>query len=305
MSLTAAQPGAAPSPSTATALSPSTAEHEPLPMPLPAWGAAEALLALDEARIALAADLPAADVVSALTTVVLRSGVHAVKVYPPGSDPDHLARIATALAGSSSALLPLGAPVVTSWGVVSVAPWITSAAGVDWAGTGALLRAFHTEHADADVPLWDPLRRVVSQSHGLPDGAAAVLLDARAVLLAELASLRSPLGVGVVHGDVSPANVLVGPGGPVLIDLDFAARAPLEYDLTSAARRADSGAIDPATYLAFCRAYGHDVRSWDGRVVLDAIADLGGVAFRLWDDRRSGRDLGWLDGALARWRTPL
>ncbi|MEE6296649.1 phosphotransferase enzyme family protein [Georgenia wangjunii] len=308
MSLTAAQPGAAPAPGTtqpSSAATPTTVD-EPLPMPLPTWGASEALRALDEARIALAVHLPAAHVISALTTVVLRSGEHAVKVYPPGTDPTHLGRIATALAGSSSALLPVAPPVVTSWGVVSVAPWLAAAAPVDWAGTGALLRAFHAEHADADVPLWDPLRRVVTQSRGLPEGAAAVLLHAREALLAELAGLRSPLGVGVVHGDLSPANALTGEGRrPVLIDLDFAARAPLEYDLTSAARRADAGEIDAATYLAFCRAYGHDVRGWDGRVVLDAIADLGGVAFRLWDDRRAGRDLGWLDGALARWRTPL
>lgn len=284
---------------------PTTDVDEPLPMPLPAWGAPEALRALAEARLALPVHLPPADVVSALTTVVLRSGEYAVKVYPPGTDPAHLGRIATALAGSATALLPLAPPVVTSWGVVSVWPWLAAAAPVGWAGTGGLLRAFHAEHADADVPRWDPLRRVVTQSRDLPDGAAAVLLEAREVLLAELARMRSPLGVGVVHGDVSPANVLTGAGGPVLIDLDFAARAPLEYDLTSAARRADTGEIDAATYLAFCRAYGHDVRGWDGRIVLDAIADLGGVAFRIWDDRRGGRDLGWLDAALARWRTPL
>jgi hypothetical protein len=278
---------------------------EPLPLPIPSWGAAEALLALDEARLALPLRLPAATVVSALTTVVLRSGEYAVKVYPPGTEVDHLARLATALAGSATAVLPVAPPLVTSWGVVAVSPWLTSTAPVGWAGTGALLRAFHAEPADADVPVWNPLTRIVTQSRDLPEAAAGVLLAARATLLGELAALRSPLGVGVVHGDVSPMNVLAGPAGPVLIDLDFAARAPLEYDLSSAARRADAGEVDPATYLEFCRAYGHDVRTWDGRVVLDAIAELGGVAFRIWDDRQRGRDLGWLDGALPRWRTPL
>ncbi|MFC4555942.1 phosphotransferase [Georgenia faecalis] len=310
---------------TATALAPTGAApshaprrpalevDEPLPMPLASWGVPEARLALDEARLACHVPLAPVTLISALTTVVFRCGDHAVKVYPPGTDPGHLARLATALTGSASALLPIAPPIVTSWGVATLTPWVgvaprrgpapTPAAG--WAGTGALLRAFHAEHLDADVPVWDPLRRVVTQTRDLPDAAAAVLLDARGTLLEELARLRSPLGVGVVHGDVSPSNVLAGPGGPVLIDLDFAARAPLEYDLSSAARRADAGEIDAVTYLAFCRAYGHDVRTWDGRVVLDAIAALGGVAFRIWDDRRAGRELTWLDGAVARWRTPL
>lgn len=281
------------------------APAEPLPLPAPTWGAPEALLALDEARLALPFRVPDAAVVSALTTVVLRCGDLAVKVYPPGTDPAHLGRLATALAGSATALLPVAPPVMTSWGVVVASPWLTAGAPVGWAGTGALLRAFHAEHADADVPAWEPLRRVVAVAPELPDAAAAVLLDARTALLDALAGLRSPLGVGVVHGDVSPANVLTAPAGPVLIDLDFAARAPLEYDLSSAARRADVGELPAAEYLAFCRAYGADVRGWEGRAVLDAIAHLGGVAFRVWDDRRGGRPLDWLDGAVARWRTPL
>ncbi|QCB92229.1 phosphotransferase [Cellulomonas shaoxiangyii] len=283
----------------------SGAPVEPLPLPAGTWGAPDALLALDEARLALPFAVPRAAVVSALTTVVLRCDDLAVKVYPPGTDPDHLARLATALAGSATALLPVAPPVVTSYGVVVASPWLAAAAPVGWAGTGALLRAFHAEHADADVPAWEPLRRVVAIAPGLPDAAAGVLLDARSALLDALAGLRSPLGVGVVHGDVSPANVLAGAAGPVLIDLDFAARAPLEYDLSSAARRADAGELPADEYLAFCRTYGADVRGWDGRTVLDAIAQLGGVAFRVWDDRRAGRPLDWLGGAVARWRTPL
>lgn len=278
---------------------------EPLPLPAASWGAAEALRAVAEARLVLPLPAVAPVVVSALTTVVVRCGDVAVKVYPPGTDPAHLARVATALAGSATALLPSAAPVVTSWGVVTAAPWLRATAPVGWAITGALLRAFHTEHADADVPAWQPLRRVVAVAPLLPPHAADVLVAARETLLAEVAALRSPLGVGVVHGDVSPANVLGDADGPRLIDLDFAARAPREYDLSSAARRADSGELDPASYLRFCRAYGHDVRTWDGRVVLDAVAELGGVAFRVWDEHRRGGDLAWLGDAVARWRRPL
>lgn len=276
-----------------------------LPLPDTAWGAAEAREAFAEARLALPFDLPEPTVVSDLTTVVLRSGDHAVKVYPPGTDHTHLARLATALAGSATVLLPVAGPVVTTSGVVSVSPWLHDARPVDWVGTGTLLRRFHTEHADADVPVWEPLQRVLSEAERLPDDAAAVLLDARATLVRELQELRSPLGVGVVHGDLSPSNVMHRVGEPVLIDLDFVARAPLEYDLGSAARRRAAGEIDAATYRGFCDAYGADVRTWDGRAVLDRVGQLGGVAFRLWDDRRHGRPLTWLDDAVAEWRTPL
>lgn len=275
------------------------------PLPAPGWGVAEALDAVAEARLALPLPGVAATVVSALTTVVLRVGDLAVKVYPPGTDREHVARIATALAGSDTALLPVGAPVVTSWGVVSASPWLGSPRPVGWVETGALLRRFHADHADADVAAWDPLRRVVTTVAGLPDEAAGVLLDARAALLDALARLDSPLGVGVVHGDVSPLNVMHDGARAVLIDLDFVARAPLEYDLSSPARRFDSGEVDAATYLGFCRAYGADVRTWDGRGVLDRIAQLGGVAFRLWDDRRHGRPLDWVADAVRTWRTPL
>jgi hypothetical protein len=283
----------------------STTRRDALPLPTASWGLPEAREALAEAQLVLPVPLRRARVVSALTTVVLRAGQHAVKVYPPGTDAGHLAGITEALQGTGTALLPVCDPVVTSHGVVSVSPWLSGTRPVGWRDTGALLRRFHDAHADAPVPAWDPLRRVVALAADLPDDAAAVLLDARLALLTALSGLHSPLGVGVVHGDVSPSNVMRRPGGPVLIDLDFVARAPREYDLTSAARRYESGEIDAATYREFCDGYGSDVRSWDGRVVLDRIALLGGVAFRIWDDRRNGVPLGWLDQAVRHWRTAL
>jgi hypothetical protein len=299
------RPSAAPAGHVAGPGAPATTEHDALPLPTGSWGVPEAREALAEAALVLPVPVRRARVVSALTTVVLRAGQHAVKVYPPGTDADHLARIAGALHGTGTALMPVCAPVVTSSGVVSVSPWLPSTRPVGWRDTGDLLRRFHDAHADADVPAWDPLRRVVALAADLPDDAATVLLDARAALLEALSGLHSPLGVGVVHGDVSPANVMRRLGGPVLIDLDFVARAPREYDLTSAARRFVAGEIDAATYHGFCTAYGADVLPWEGRVVLDRIALLGGVAFRIWDDTRRGVPLEWLDDAVREWRTPL
>jgi len=250
-------------------------------------------------------DLPEATLVSALTTVVLRSGDVAVKVYPPGTDPAHLDRLAHALAGSTTAHLPLHPPIVTEHGIVTVARWLPAAREVSWSDLGGLLRAFHDDHATADVPTWTPLSRLPSQIAGLPVEYAEVLTAARAALLEALDGLESELGEGVIHGDVSPSNVMRTPAGPRLIDLDWVARAPREYDLASAARRVRAGEISRRSYHAFCRAYGHDVRSWPGLEVLDRIADLGGVAFRIWDSRHHGLGLEWVRDEVAHWVVPL
>jgi hypothetical protein len=222
----------------------------PLPLPPASWGAPEALAALAQARPWLPVLLPEPVVASALTTVVLRAGDYAVKVYPPGTDPAHLERLADALAGSATAHLPLGPPVTTAHGVVTLAPWLPAARPVPWGELGTLLRRFHADHAAADVPAWTP-------------------------------------------------------PGPRLIDLDWVARAPREYDLASAARRFRVGDISRRTYARFCRGYGFDVRAWPGLPVLDRIADLGGVAFRIWDSRHHGVGLDWLARELPAWRTPL
>lgn len=293
-----------------------------LPLPTGAWGAADAFAALAAARPALPVPLPEPELVSALTTVVLRAGGYAVKVYPPGTDAAHLDRTARALAGSRSAHVAPCRAVTTPHGVVTLTTWLQAhpdaAAGagpvpgapapgapVTWPELGGLLRSFHEEHAGADLPRWTPLSRLPGQAQALPAELAEVLLDARTTLLSALREVRSELGDGVIHGDVSPGNVLRTEAGPRLIDLDWAAVAPREYDLAAAARRLRSGEIDAAAYAGFCAGYGADVRGWTGLPVLDRVAELGGLVFRLWDDRHHGRDLAWLPAAVAPWRTPL
>jgi len=276
-----------------------------LPLPLPGWGVDQALAALAEGRERLPVGTGTAHVVSALTTVVVRVGDHAVKVYPPGTDPAHLRRLGAALSGSTTAHLPVGDPVVTSLGVLTVSPWLRNTRPVRWCDLGRLLRCFHEQHAAADVPPWAPLSRLESQVAGLPAEAAAVLLGARDTLLSALAEVRSELGDGTIHGDVSPSNVMRSPAGPRLIDLDWVGRAPREYDLSSASRRVADGEISAETYDEFCAAYEFDVRSWPGLPLVNRIADLSGVAFRLWDSRHHGADLDWVEDEIRVWRTPL
>lgn len=282
---------------------------EPLPLPVPGWGVPDAVRAWHAALERLPDDVrrglgleAATEPVSALSTVVLRAGAWAVKVYPPGTDPAHVEQVRLGLAGTRTALVPVLAPVATPDGVVTVAPWLRDAAPVGWAEVGVLLRRFHDDHAGAPLPPWQPLSRVVPQAAALPPEAAEVLVRARDLLLAEVAATWSELGWGAVHGDVSPSNVLLDDGVPRLIDLDWAAVAPRELDLAPVARRLRTGEVDRATYAAFCRGYGHDVRGWAGLDVLDRVADLGGLAFRVWDCRHHGRDLDWLPAELRRWR---
>lgn len=285
------------------------AAPEPLPLPAPGWGLPEAVRAWRTAvpHLPLQVRRRAGDLepVSALTTIVLRCGSWAVKVYPPGTDPAHVEQVRAGLRGSRTGAVAVAAPVSTPDGVVTVAPWLGSSDPVGWAEVGALLRRFHDDHASAPLPPWQPLSRVASQAAALPAEQAEVLAGARDVLLEAVAATWSELGWGAVHGDVSPSNVLLDGAAPRLIDLDWAAVAPRELDLAPVARRLRSGEVDATTYAAFCRAYGHDVRGWAGLGLLDRVAELGGLVFRIWDCRHRGRDLGWLPAELRHWRHPL
>jgi hypothetical protein len=188
---------------------------------------------------------------------------------------------------------------------VTLTPWLADAEPVTWPKLGRLLRLFHEEHQGADVPPWAPMSRLAGQVAGLPEEQAGVLLEARDALLRALTETDSELGVGVIHGDVSPYNALRVGRESRLIDLDWVGSAPREYDLSGAARRFRDGEISRRCYARFCAAYGFDVLTWPGLPVLDRIADLGGVAFRIWDDRFHGRTLDWLQDEVSRWRCPL
>lgn len=276
-----------------------TAERVSLPLPPVTWGVEAALTAVGYVQAEFGVTLPGdLEVVSVLTTVVLRAGDVAVKVYPAGTDAASLSAAYGALDGSRTALLPFAGPYDTPSGVVTLSSWLHPAARLDWGAAGRLLRRFHDEHAGARLPAWTPMSRLVGQVADLDPFSAGVLLAARDRLLSELGGVGSVLGYGTIHGDFSPSNVVTTATGPVLIDLDWAAHGPLEYDLASVARRAATGEVSQRKYRAFCSGYGFDVRGWPGLDLLDRVAHLGGVAFRLWDDRHHGRSLDWLPAAV-------
>ena len=273
---------------------------DPLPLPQPGWGADQARSAVEEAALVLPALDGPAELVRALSTVVLRVGDTAVKVHPPGTCPEHLAQVHAVLADSPVALTATAPPVVTSHGVVTVTPWTASRRPVGWGGVGRVLRALHDLPTASALPGWTPLRRLPSQLDHLPASWAQVVLDRRALLLDRLAALEPVLAPGALHGDVSPENVLRTSAGPRWIDLDLAAHGLREYDLSAVVRRWDAGQVTDAQYARFVKRYGVDLRGWPGLVLLDDLCALSALGFRLWTDRCAQRDSSWLPEALGR-----
>ena len=284
--------------STAPAAVPVVAD--PLPLPQPGWGAAQAREAVAEAALVLPELAGPAELVRAVSTVVLRVGGWAVKVHPPGTDPDHLARVHAALAGSDVAVTAVAAPVVTSHGVVTVTPWLEPSAPVDWRRVGRALRALHDLPTVDALPAWSPLRRLPAQLEHLPAPYAALLTGARTAVLDRVAALEPLLPLGALHGDVSPDNVLRTAAGQRWIDLDFACAGLREYDLSAVVRRVEARSISERDYRRFVQGYGADVRGWPGLRVLDELCRLSGLGFALWGDRCAGRTSDWLPDELGR-----
>ena len=278
----------------------SPAPFDPLPLPPPGWGPPQARLAVREAALVLPSLAAGAQLVRALSTVVFRIGSMAVKVHAPGTDPAHVSRVHTALRDSPVAVTATGAPIVTSHGVVTVTPWYDAGVPATWSEVGEALRALHDLPAAASLPPWTPLRRLPAQLEHLPETQARLLAEARQRVLERISALVPALASGVLHGDVSPDNVLRTPDGPRWIDLDFVCSGLREYDLSAVVRRYAAGELSDADYRGFVAGYGVDLRGWPGLCVLDASCLLSGIGFRLWIDRCAGRPSAWLPEALAR-----
>jgi hypothetical protein len=103
------------------------------------------------------------------------------------------------------------------------------------AAVGARLSAVHSASAAANGhPLadWEPARPLFDALRIDPYlRAAARARPEAADRLAELAAGLERAAVTVVHGDVSPKNILVGPEGPVLLDAECASPGDPAFDL--------------------------------------------------------------------------
>lgn len=93
--------------------------------------------------------------------------------------------------------------------------------------------------------------------------------------------LEYPLGVGLIHNDANPSNVLVETAvreGYVLTDWESAGIGPREMDVVLVGAPASRFGDTEAERQAFCAGYGYDVAEWPEYVILRAVRDLHSLA---------------------------
>lgn len=108
---------------------------------------------------------------------------------------------------------------------------------------------------------------------------AAYLRERRDGFEAAAAGLVPRLTPGPIHGDALPRNVLVGPDGPVLVDLETVSSDLREHDLVVMALSRDRYGMPAEAYDAFTGAYGWDVREWEGCAVLRGARETASCAW--------------------------
>lgn len=137
----------------------------------------------------------------------------------------------------------------------------------------ALLRGLHGLREPCPVPLprFDPLGLIAERLRALAAAGQISPSDAEVLWrwqrwLAprfELAVAESQLGRGLIHGDAHRGNLILGSRGePYLLDWDYAAIGPREWDLIPEALGPRRFGRPAAEYMSFARAYGHDVTAW-------------------------------------------
>ncbi|MGQ0838118.1 aminoglycoside phosphotransferase family protein [Actinokineospora sp.] len=142
---------------------------------------------------------------------------------------------------------------------------------------GDLLRELHRLPVPPiALPTYRPLTRfaiTVGNSSALSADQRTWLLDAAETVVAAYSKLDFSLGVGLIHGDAYPGNLLWDGTRVVLGDWDEVAIGPREIDLVNTYQGARFGRT--AEQLAeFGKAYRHDVTRWPGFPVLRHMRDL-------------------------------
>ncbi|MEV8017058.1 aminoglycoside phosphotransferase family protein [Streptomyces sp. NPDC086554] len=108
---------------------------------------------------------------------------------------------------------------------------------------------------------------------------ADYLRERRDGFAAAAAALTPQLPPGPIHGDALPRNVLVGPEGPVLADLETFSSDLREHDLVVMALSRDRYGLPAEAYDGFVAEYGWDVREWEGCAVLRGARETASCAW--------------------------
>lgn len=155
---------------------------------------------------------------------------------------------------------------------------------------GGLLRQLHQlAPPPVELPVYRPLARfteVVKASSFLSVDDQDWLLTKTAILLDTYHRLDFPLGLGHVHGDAYPGNLLWDGDRALLGDWDETAIGARELDLVNTHQGVRFGRT-AQQLRAFNEAYGYDVTTWPGFQALREIRDLHtlGPYIRLADQR--------------------
>jgi aminoglycoside phosphotransferase (APT) family kinase protein len=155
---------------------------------------------------------------------------------------------------------------------------------------GRLLRALHSlPTVPFALPIADPLARLRSALRVDADRTTPVLdadshdyLDHQIHQLdAAYRALRFPLGVGLIHNDAHPGNLLPDAGSPygyVLTDWESACTGPREMDLILTGAPGSRFGDTEAERIAFVSGYDYDIAAWPGYTILRDIRDLHSLA---------------------------
>lgn len=119
--------------------------------------------------------------------------------------------------------------------------------------------------------------RLAGDAVSAPD--AEYLRGRRDAFAAAATALEPHLPRGPIHGDALTRNVHVGPGGPVLVDLETFSFDLREHDLVVMALSRDRYGLSPDAYDTFVSVYGWDVRDWEGCAVLRGSRETASCAW--------------------------
>ncbi|MEU6818785.1 aminoglycoside phosphotransferase family protein [Streptomyces sp. NPDC046860] len=155
------------------------------------------------------------------------------------------------------------------------------------AGPGDLAGLLRLVHALPAPPVPLPPRELLGgverwlrlAGDAIDPGDAAYLRARRDGFASAAAALTPHLPPGTIHGDALPRNVLIGPDGPVLVDLETFSTDLREHDLVVMALSRDRYGLPAEAYDDFTSAYGWDVREWEGCSVLRGARETASCAW--------------------------
>lgn len=257
--------------------------------------------------------------------LVVRVGDNLVRVRPDSpanrAVADREVAVARHLEAAGVPVTPLVEPdsqpwsmdgqVVTAWAWVDAGPASTPR---DLGGLAQMLRRRTSGVEPAnDLPAFDPLAATVSAVAHIDSGDdEAAFVRTRAAELAERwpdAVASDPLGVSVVHGDLHPANVVNGPQGPLLTDLELAGVGGASYDAAPAVVATGRYGAPSEREQQFIDGFGADPRGWSGLDTYVSVYELWVTAWavgvrhrdRSWAGEATRRVQTLRDGARHRW----